>query len=197
MAVMNQCENCGAPLTPFPEQGYLLCEYCHTYYFPQPDEDGIRLLGEDVEGHRCPVCRQEVLQLASLDEMPGLYCRRCRGLLMEQASFGQVVMQRRGQAQGPGVPPPPLDRSQLQRRIHCPLCGRGMETYPYGGPGNIVVDSCARCQVIWLDTGELRRVIQAPGSDRGAGLKLEWIKHREDSWLAKALRQQGKLKPPP
>ena len=34
----------------------------------------------------------------------------------------------------------------------------------YAGPGNVVLDSCERCQVNWLDAGELRRIAVAPDS---------------------------------
>jgi Zn-finger nucleic acid-binding protein len=34
--------------------------------------------------------------------------------------------------------------------------------YPYGGPGNVNLDSCERCSVIWLDRNELRRIVLAP-----------------------------------
>jgi Zn-finger nucleic acid-binding protein len=30
-----------------------------------------------------------------------------------------------------------------------------MENYPYAGGGNVVVDACDHCQLIWLDAGEL------------------------------------------
>jgi Zn-finger nucleic acid-binding protein len=30
-----------------------------------------------------------------------------------------------------------------------------METHPYGGGGNAVVDTCPRCDTIWLDAEEL------------------------------------------
>jgi len=32
----------------------------------------------------------------------------------------------------------------------------------YGGPGNIVLDTCEACQVNWLDPGELQRIARAP-----------------------------------
>jgi Zn-finger nucleic acid-binding protein len=31
-----------------------------------------------------------------------------------------------------------------------------------GGPGNVVIDTCERCRVNWLDSGELRRIAVAP-----------------------------------
>jgi Zn-finger nucleic acid-binding protein len=42
-----------------------------------------------------------------------------------------------------------------------------METFEYYGPGNIVIDTCNSCDLIWLDYGELRKVVNAPGRDRG------------------------------
>jgi Zn-finger nucleic acid-binding protein len=39
--------------------------------------------------------------------------------------------------------------------------------HPYYGPGNVVVDSCTTCDLIWLDFGELKQIVDAPGRDRG------------------------------
>ena len=36
-----------------------------------------------------------------------------------------------------------------------------METHPYYGPGNIVVDTCSECGYLWLDHGEMTRVENA------------------------------------
>jgi Zn-finger nucleic acid-binding protein len=41
-----------------------------------------------------------------------------------------------------------------------------MDVHPYYGPGNIVIDTCGTCQLLWLDHGELASVIDAPGRDR-------------------------------
>jgi Zn-finger nucleic acid-binding protein len=30
-----------------------------------------------------------------------------------------------------------------------------MDTHPYGGGGNAVIDSCFVCRLVWLDAGEL------------------------------------------
>jgi Zn-finger nucleic acid-binding protein len=37
-----------------------------------------------------------------------------------------------------------------------------MMGHPYGGPGNVNIDTCERCSVIWLDRNELRRIVLAP-----------------------------------
>jgi Zn-finger nucleic acid-binding protein len=42
-----------------------------------------------------------------------------------------------------------------------------METHPYYGPGNVIIDSCGECDLVWLDFGELKQISDAPGGDRG------------------------------
>jgi Zn-finger nucleic acid-binding protein len=42
-----------------------------------------------------------------------------------------------------------------------------MDTFEYNGPGNIVIDTCHENDLIWLDYGELSKVVDAPGRDRG------------------------------
>jgi Zn-finger nucleic acid-binding protein len=37
-----------------------------------------------------------------------------------------------------------------------------MDTHPYCGPANIIIDTCERCGVNWLDYGELDRIVRAP-----------------------------------
>ena len=39
------------------------------------------------------------------------------------------------------------------------------------GPGNIVIDTCHHCDLIWLDYGEITKVVNAPGRDRGVPRK--------------------------
>jgi Zn-finger nucleic acid-binding protein len=42
-----------------------------------------------------------------------------------------------------------------------------MNVHPYYGPGNVVIDTCSRCDLVWLDFGELQQISDAPGQDRG------------------------------
>ena len=58
----------------------------------------------------------------------------------------------------------PRRQHPTDRSINCPTCGHPMLSHLYGGPGNVVIDICERCQVNWLDPGELRRIAVAPGS---------------------------------
>ena len=89
-------------------------------------------------------------------------------MLLARGAFAELVHLRRKFPTTPPVIPAPLDRRALARELSCPQCGTRLDTYPYGGPGNAVIDSCPRCQLIWLDYGEFRQIIDAPGKDRGS-----------------------------
>jgi len=60
----------------------------------------------------------------------------------------------------------PRRREPGDRTLACPRCGRPMIDHGYDGPGNVVIDTCERCQVNWLDPGELRRIAMAPDGYR-------------------------------
>jgi Zn-finger nucleic acid-binding protein len=36
------------------------------------------------------------------------------------------------------------------------------DTHYYGGPGNVIIDDCSRCELNWLDNGELMTIVRAP-----------------------------------
>ena len=56
----------------------------------------------------------------------------------------------------------PRDNSDADRHFGCPMCGKTMTGHPYGGPGNVNIDTCEPCSVIWLDRNELQRIVMAP-----------------------------------
>jgi Zn-finger nucleic acid-binding protein len=165
------CKNCGAPMSLNRDRHYYHCEYCSSYHFPAGSPDGLRLLGQAPEGSECPICH-EPLTLVSLDDRwRGYHCQKCRGLLIVRPAFAQTVQSRRAWAKQPPVAPQPLDRRELDRRLRCPQCRQPMATHPYYGPGTIVIDTCERCDLIWLDYGELEEAVNAPGHDRGSAYR--------------------------
>jgi Zn-finger nucleic acid-binding protein len=140
------------------------CAHCSTLVCPEPAADGVRVTGEP--GHDCPVCRQQLLRAVMDDRVHLEICERCKGILMPRHAFSHTLTARRRAADTPSVIPHPADRGELDRRTACPRCGGAMITDWYYGPGNIVIDSCPPCDVVWLDAGELQRAIDAPGRDR-------------------------------
>ena len=140
------------------------CAHCSTLVCPEPAADGVRVTGEP--GHQCPLCRQALMR-ATLDDRDPVEIRdRCKGILIARRAFAQRLIARRRTAQTPSVVPAPMDRGELQRHIKCPNCAEKMLTDWYYGPGNIIIDTCPTCDLLWLDAGELRRAVDAPGPDR-------------------------------
>jgi LSD1 subclass zinc finger protein len=158
------CENCGAPLRHIDGREHFRCEHCETFRFAAPLADSIDrvvLLAEAGE-HACPACETPLTD-AALDGAKVLCCEACRGLLVESDVFAHVNRRRRAEYDRADVTPTPLDRAQFFRQLACPACQQKMETHPFYGPGNVVIDSCANCRLVWVDYGELAAIERAPG----------------------------------
>ena len=121
----------------------LTCDFCQTVYFPEKNDDGIRVLGEAAD-LPCPICAIP-LEHAILEAHRILYCTRCHPSLIPAPVFVLVLQDLRArQAEFSAAPHRP-DPKELERRIHCPQCHRAMDTHYYAGPGNIVIDDCPKC----------------------------------------------------
>jgi Zn-finger nucleic acid-binding protein len=89
------------------------------------------------------------------------YCTGCQGMSISMQVFETLVEELRA-VQGGAAPQPAPDSSDLHRKTDCPQCHHRMDTHFYAGPGNVVVDSCENCCLIWLDRGELMHIVRAP-----------------------------------
>jgi Zn-finger nucleic acid-binding protein len=163
------CSNCGAAMRLVESARYLRCGHCGAFHFPQPVEaEGIRIVGHLPGAPKCPVCAKAMAHAVLDEDHPVDFCPQCRGILLPRRTFAGVTSRRRAWASSPPIDPLPLDRQALHRRLACPKCGGRFETYAHFGPGNVVIDNCAACDVIWLDYGEMRQIVDAPGQDRGS-----------------------------
>ena len=158
------CDNCGAPMKLLLDRQHFYCEYCTSIVFPTENQDGIRVL-EEVSDTLCPVC-EIPLVYGFIDKTQTLYCQKCQGMLIDQDIFIMVINYLRAKSTLPSISPPPVNHIELERTINCPDCRQPMSTHLYGGPGNLVVDNCIHCNLLWLDHRELERVIRSPGRDR-------------------------------
>jgi Zn-finger nucleic acid-binding protein len=160
------CPNCGAPMELFHRRRYFFCTHCGTFHFIPPDSgEDIQVVerrGEDL----CPLCAAPLARSVIDGRHFVEHCERCRGVLMERAAFADVVTRRRAAAAGPATIPVPLDPKELRREVTCPRCRTRMDVHPYYGPGTVVIDTCRECDSVWLDSGELTQIVDAPGRDR-------------------------------
>jgi Zn-finger nucleic acid-binding protein len=147
---------------------YYFCRYCGSFHFlDTPETDGIRVLETTGQAPACPRCSTKLATAQLDDAHPVHCCGKCRGVLLPRGTFAHVVYMRRTWAAAQPIPPLPLDRRELERVINCPQCSRRMDVHPYYGPGNVIIDSCTACDLVWLDFGELKQISDAPGADRG------------------------------
>jgi Zn-finger nucleic acid-binding protein len=155
------CPACGAPLTPKPDTEGCKCDFCHAVFYPGEEDDGVVVSAEAGDSSQCcPFCNVPLVQ-AAIAKTPILYCTQCRGLLMHMGTLPDLIDALRTGDRPPAVQTPP-DPGDLKRTIQCPKCHRRMDTHFYAGPGNVIVDSCGNCLLIWLDRGELMRIAHAP-----------------------------------
>jgi Zn-finger nucleic acid-binding protein len=154
------CPNCGAAMHLKDEADYLLCDYCETPHFPDPNGDGVRVLGVAAE-IGCPHCAIPLTH-SSIVRDRILYCERCRGMLISMDKFPEIVQDLRSRREASIEAALPPNWKDLDRRTRCPKCSAAMDTHSYCGPGNIIIDTCENCAQNWLDYGELDRVVRAP-----------------------------------
>ena len=180
------CKQCGAPMELFRERDYYHCEHCDSYHFPDPTPDGLRILGENPDGHECPLCKITLNMIVIDDYYRGYQCSNCKGLMFNRTTFRETIDNRRSKTKAPPEPVNTFNPAELNREIYCPVCEKLMGTYQYLGPGNIVIDTCQEDDLIWLDFGELIKVVNAPGRDRGVPRKKPKKEEQE--------KEQGKKK---
>ena len=159
------CQNCGAPLDWDGSRPIIICDFCSSMRSIDSTGDSLdRVVELNLPGKsNCPRCHEQ-LTVAAIDGVKVEHCEQCRGILMEGDLFATVVRNRRADFRGSESRPVPLDAAQLKITVDCPSCEQPMEVHPYYGPGNIVIDSCCRCRLVWLDSGEMATIEIAPGS---------------------------------
>lgn len=142
------------------DEGFFTCDFCGSVHVPDANADGVRIL-EQRGAQVCPICPVPLVE-AAVDSQRILYCPHCRGMLIRMGVFRSVIQDLRSRREAPTNTVFPLERKELDRRIHCPMCSQEMNTHVYGAGGNVVVSTCESCEVIWLDYGELDRIVRAP-----------------------------------
>jgi Zn-finger nucleic acid-binding protein len=155
------CPACGAPITPKPDTEGYRCDYCHAVFYPGEEDDGVVVSADAGSSDQdCPVCSVPLFQ-GAIAKIPVLFCNQCRGLLIPMNELQSLIDASQAANRQPAVQTPP-DPSELKRTVQCPKCHRRMDTHPYAGPGNVIIDSCGDCWLLWLDRGELTRIAHAP-----------------------------------
>lgn len=172
------CKQCGAPMSVEEGQAFFHCQYCGGYDFPEPNQDGVALL-DGTSSFVCPIC-EGTLVSAVIKDIQIFSCPQCRGNLIQQSRLLPILRQAKSLDPKNADSRDLQDKTELTRNAACPSCHKTMAVYPYGGPGNIIIQGCEHCKLIWLDFGELARIVCAyreiyNDSPDERGAKKQWI----------------------
>jgi Zn-finger nucleic acid-binding protein len=175
---MVNCVNCGGAMGIDRARGILVCGHCGSQQEAPPLAEYLHFEGNSDSA--CPVCATP-LSKARLEGHTLLCCARCYGMLIEMQRFAAVIETMRFLEQRSIAFVLPRQQNPTERSVKCPLCEQPMLAHVYAGPGNVVIDTCERCHVNWLDSGELRRIAIAPDrrrsdpdDDAGFVRPLQW-----------------------
>ncbi|MEN3015383.1 MAG: zf-TFIIB domain-containing protein [bacterium] len=162
----------------------------------------------------CPRCKslgQEVpLQQSMLSNIEINVCQTCGGIWFETKELGMAtavdkkeieqLTQTLSQAKD-------IEKSQ-DMEMQCPKCSTNMFKYRYMYTSDIYIDSCEQCEGIWVDKGELLRIVNYleeaskidPEKEASIKLKLNQIKleyqQREKEFIDSLVKMDDKAKNP-
>lgn len=104
---------------------------------------------------RCPVCRTVELLKQTYEGLNVHQCPKCFGHLLPRLRADAI--KRRA-----NCPPEELEQKVMleraedsQRLVKCPRCGGLMRKQNKARPVRFQIDLCRKCDVLWLDGGEL------------------------------------------
>ena len=142
-----------------PDRGIFVCDYCGGQFAPPPEADGVLVVAPSKL--LCSVCKT-ALSDGLLESFSLEYCATCHGMLIAMDDLPLLIDALRVRHERPSGYFVPRDARDADRHLACPKCGSAMDGHPYGGGGNVNIDSCENCSLVWLDQGELRRIVMAP-----------------------------------
>ncbi len=154
------CSHCGAPLRLEPGHDFFACDYCGSQLVPALNAAGVRVLDEP-SGMECPRCFTPLVH-AAVEGRRIFFCKQCGGMFLPMGAFANLIQDLRSRRDVTCSTIPPFDPKDLDRKTACPQCTRRMDTHLYGGGGSVVMSDCEHCQMNWLDSGALERIVRAP-----------------------------------
>ena len=157
------CMNCSAPLPP----NAVVCEYCgsrndtdlmgiHTYTTHELDS-----------GRMCPHCN---IALCTIDlKIGGKFfierCEKCLGLFFDPGELDALLEDSVKHVYSVNLEKlanitNTISLSEQEiTYIKCPVCSKMMNRVNFGARSGVIVDVC-KAHGVWLDSGELRRLLE-------------------------------------
>lgn len=120
---------------------------------------------------KCPKCGGELRELELPESVTIDMCRGCKGIWYDK---GEVGFQQELERDIPELEK--VKKAKRATQSDCPRCGAGtkLEEMKYSTKGDLLIDRCPKCEGIFLDKGELK--------------KLESLAAKVDSFTARLAR---------
>ncbi len=157
------CVNCGAPLSPKSN----VCTFCGSLNDTDLRTIGRRTTGKTPSERTCPRCdvRMDTIELCAVGGLCVERCDKCLGMFFDPNELESLIdtsvsrvfevdferMSRIVEEEAP-------DSSQVTY-VKCPVCAELMHRKIYGPRSGVIVDTC-RGHGVWLDGGELGRILK-------------------------------------
>jgi Zn-finger nucleic acid-binding protein len=107
--------------------------------------------------HPCPRCNIP-LGVEEHGDIVMETCDRCGGRWMDPDTLKAILEVIRLPVQGTAVRTG-IDLSEVSEDASCPSCGVPLVPFNYAGDSGIILDKCRLCGGLWLDKGDLERVL--------------------------------------
>lgn len=108
----------------------------------------------DADGLVCPRCSKH-MQRTTRKNVEIDTCPECAGLWLDASELAQLVGSWKDLPRRGVVFPQSADSV-----LRCPRCQAGLERRTYSEHKRTVIDHCLDCGGIWLDRGELQRILE-------------------------------------
>ena len=170
-----RCPGCGAPAT----ADEAACEYCGaalatvtcpscfapifqgSRFCPRCGAEATRDVSEDATPLKCPRCRED-MEVLRLGATVTRACAACGGLWLDPESLQKLCDAREERTSIDGTlsarVPTTVVSPDVVKYIPCPSCGKLMNRSNFAHSSGVVIDVCKH-HGVWLDRGELQRVI--------------------------------------
>ena len=200
-----RCPGCGAPAAP----DAVACAYCGSAlatvncascfgpmfrgsrFCARCGAEAKRELLDEAKPLECPRCREQ-MQALRLGSTEVRECGACGGLWLDPETLQRLADARESHADVVSVlvaraPANPVG-PEVVRYVPCPSCTKLMNRTNFAKSSGVVLDVC-RHHGVWLDRGELQRVLQF--IDRGG---LAQAREREQQELVEERRRLEAVK---
>jgi Zn-finger nucleic acid-binding protein len=109
---------------------------------------------KDMHGLRCPRDGM-MLQLSDYKKVTIDFCPYCNGSWLDAKELAEITKKSRDT-----FVDDESDESRPKSTFKCPRCSGEMVITHYTGKKDVEIDRCRSCGGIWLDTDELKAILQ-------------------------------------